>query len=128
MVKFKNKALLYRWSIYFIALLLFSIGIFLRFSPAAIKTQLQDTFSLTSVGFSSLNSMYFYTYMIMQISVGIMVDTVGPKKMIYTGSIVMCLGCVIFGFSGKESKKTKNPNLSAVWISAKSTTANFFIY
>ncbi|NMC55703.1 MAG: MFS transporter [Eubacteriaceae bacterium] len=99
----RNKALSYRWGIYFIVLLLFFSGVFLRFSPAAIKTQLQDAFLLNAVGFSNLNAMYFYTYMIMQIPVGIMADTVGPKKMIFTGSIVMGIGCVIFGLAKTES-------------------------
>lgn len=101
--KIRNKALSYRWGIYFVALLIFFLGVFLRFSPAAIKTQLQDAFLLNAVGFSNLNAMYFYTYMIMQIPVGIMADTVGPKRMIFAGSIVMGIGCVIFGLAKTES-------------------------
>jgi len=103
MTQIRNKALSYRWGIYFIALLLFFLGIFLRFSPAAIKTQLQDAFLLNAVGFSNLNAMYFYTYMIMQIPIGIFADTIGPRKMIVAGSIIMGIGCLMFGLTNVES-------------------------
>lgn len=76
----ENSLYSYRWLIYIIVLLLYCTGSFLRLSPGVIKNELEAAFALGAVGFSTLNSMYFYTYMILQIPVGIFVDTIGAKK------------------------------------------------
>jgi len=97
-----NKAYRYRRKIYAIVIALFFLGIFLRFSPAAIREELQDSFFINAVGFSNLNAMYFYTYMAMQIPVGIFADMYGPRKMILTGSLIMAAGSVMFGTAKTE--------------------------
>lgn len=96
----ENSLYSYRWLIYIIVLLLYCTGSFLRLSPGVIKNELEAAFALGAVGFSTLNSMYFYTYMILQIPVGIFVDTIGAKKMVIIGGIITALGAALFGLAG----------------------------
>ncbi len=95
----KNTLYSYRWLVYIIVLLLYFTGVFLRISPGVIKDELEAAFSLGAVGFSALNSMYFYTYMILQIPVGIFVDTLGAKKMVIIGGIITAVGSILFGIA-----------------------------
>ena len=96
----ENSLYSYRWLIYIIVLLLYCTGSFLRLSPGVIKNELEAAFALGAVGFSTLNSMYFYTYMILQIPVGIFVDTIGAKKMVIIGGTITALGSAPFGLAG----------------------------
>lgn len=105
MVKTGTKSTLYsyRWLVYIIVLLLYFSGVFLRLSPGVIKNELEAAFALGAVGFSTLNSMYFYTYMALQIPVGIFVDTIGAKKMVILGGIITAGGSILFGLAGSTA-------------------------
>lgn len=68
----------------------------LQISPAAMSPYLLKTFSISATGFSFLASLYFYSFMIMQIPAGIILDRFNTKIVIIFSILVCCVGALIF--------------------------------
>lgn len=62
-----------------------------------LQSQLTEAFSLSATSFATLASMYFYAYMIMQIPVGILADTLGTRITVTAGMICTAAGSYMFG-------------------------------
>lgn len=72
---------------------------FHRMAPAAIATDLQQSFNASGAALGSLAAAYFYTYTVMQIPVGIMADTLGVRKIVAIGSVIAGIGSLVFGMA-----------------------------
>ncbi len=72
---------------------------FHRIAPAVIANDIIQTFQITATEFSHLSASYFYIYTILQIVVGVLVDSIGSRKIIFYGSLLSGVGSIIFGFS-----------------------------
>ncbi len=72
------------------------IVMFHRNSPGVLKETLQSEFAMTSTEFAMFSSMYFYPYVIMQLPMGVLADTFGPRKTIACGLLLCTLGTVLF--------------------------------
>jgi len=99
MDKVKNKAYTYRWFVFGLLILAYFFVFFHRLSPAVVKINLEQTFGMTAMQYSNLNSAYFYPYALMQIPVGILADTLGARKTAVIGCVLMALGSIFFGLS-----------------------------
>lgn len=95
----KNKAARYRWLIYGLLGSIYFFVYFHRMSSGVVKEDLTAAFSLTGTSFSQLNSMYFYSYMLMQIPSGILADTLGARKTVSCGCLAMSIGAFLFGIA-----------------------------
>ena len=89
----------YRWSIWGILVISFVTVFFHRLSMGAVADDLNRELGISGVILGNLTSMTFYSYALMQIPVGIMVDTVGVRKICSIGMAVTAIGSVMFGFS-----------------------------
>ena len=78
----------------------FIVGYFHRIAPGAIALDLMSTFHTTGAVLGVLSSIYFYVYAVMQIPSGILSDTLGPRRTLAAGALVMGGGSVLFGLSG----------------------------
>lgn len=85
-----------RRAIFGIALLSFVLSFFHRTAPAAIADELARTFSINSALLGTLAATYFYVYMVLQIPVGILADTMGPRRLLTGGSMVAGIGSIAF--------------------------------
>ena len=90
----------YRWLIYVLMAAIYFFVYFHRMSSGVVKGDLTDAFGLTGTSFSNLSSMYFYSYMFMQIPSGILADTLGARKTVSCGCLAMALGALLFGLAG----------------------------
>ncbi len=99
----KNKAYRYRWLPYGLLLLTYFFVFFHRGSLAAVKTNLESAFNISSMEYSNLGSAYFYTYVVMQIPSGILADTLGARKTVTFGCLTMAIGSVLFGLASSFS-------------------------
>ncbi len=88
-----------RWTAFIIVGLAYILSFFHRFAPAAISGDLQQAFSASGSALGGLAATYFYVYMLMQIPTGILVDTLGPKRIVTLGGIIGGLGAVMFGMA-----------------------------
>ncbi|MEI7456520.1 MAG: MFS transporter [Nitrosomonadales bacterium] len=88
-----------RWTAFIIVGLAYVLSFFHRFAPAAISTDLQQTFHASGAELGGLAATYFYVYMVMQIPTGILVDTLGPRKVVAAGGLIAGAGSLLFGMA-----------------------------
>jgi len=59
--------------------------------------QLMADFNIGAAALGNFSAFYFYSYVVMQIPTGILVDFWGPRKLLIAGAFVASLGTLIFG-------------------------------
>lgn len=75
------------------------LSFFHRFAPAGIAQDLASAFNTTAASLGVLAATYFYVYTVMQIPTGILVDTLGPRRILLLGGIVGAAGSLLFGLA-----------------------------
>jgi len=88
-----------RWAAFSLVALAYILSFFHRFAPAAIATDLQQTFQASGAELGALAATYFYVYSVMQIPTGVMVDTLGPRRILAIGGVVAGAGSLLFGLA-----------------------------
>lgn len=88
-----------RWTAFIVVGLAYVLSFFHRFAPAAISGDLQHTFQASGAELGGLAATYFYVYMIMQIPTGILVDTMGPRRVVAIGGLIAGIGSMMFGMA-----------------------------
>ena len=88
-----------RWFVWASLMMVYAVGCFHRVAPAVIAKDLMASFQISGAVLGNLSSVYFYVYAAMQVPSGILSDTIGPRKTVTVGAIVMGLGTIIFGMS-----------------------------
>lgn len=71
----------------------------LNVSPSAMKSELMQEFSCSGAALGALSSCYLWSYGLMQIPVGILIDKYGPRRLLTIASISCALGSFVFGWS-----------------------------
>ena len=99
MKKTLQETLRYRWLILLILSLQYLFGYFHRVAPAVVAQDLISAFSISATSLGVLASGYFYPYAIMQIPVGLLADTWGPRKTITFFALLAACGAIAFGLS-----------------------------
>ena len=85
--------------IFGIALASFLLSFFHRTAPAAIADELARAFAINSALLGTLAATYFYVYMVLQVPVGVLADTMGPRRLLAAGSLVAGLGSIAFALA-----------------------------
>ncbi len=84
------------WSVWGLGALLYLIGFYQRVAPAVMTDQLMIDFSIGATELGNLSAFYFYSYVAMQISTGILADRWGPRRLLSAGAFVAALGSALF--------------------------------
>ncbi len=92
-----------RWIIYLISCLLFTSSQFYRSSIAVISPNLITDLDLNTNDLGLLSAAFFYAFAIMQIPVGLYLDSVGPRLMMTVLSLVSVAGAVVFALGESAS-------------------------
>jgi sugar phosphate permease len=82
-----------------LALASFVLSFFHRTAPAAIAGELTSAFSISSTVLGTLAATYFYVYTVLQIPVGVLADTLGPRRILATGSAIAAAGSLLFALA-----------------------------
>jgi sugar phosphate permease len=82
-----------------IVLASFVLSFFHRTAPAAIAGELTRAFAISGAVLGTLAATYFYVYTLLQIPVGVLADTLGPRRILSAGSIVAGLGSIAFALA-----------------------------
>ena len=86
----------YPWLIWGLAASAFFIEYFARVAPGVMIDSLMRDFKVQALALGSLSAFFYYTYVGMQIPVGILVDRFSLRWLL-TSMIFICgLGCLIF--------------------------------
>jgi sugar phosphate permease len=75
------------------------LSFFQRFAPAGIAQDLAASFQTSAASLGVLAATYFYVYTLMQVPTGILVDTLGPRRILFLGGIIAGGGSLLFGMA-----------------------------
>lgn len=89
-----------KWASMVIVALAFFFVQFHRNTPSVMRDELMQAFQMNATTFGLFSSMYFYPYMIAQIPVGMMLDSIGARRTIGLCSALAAVGAMLFGVSG----------------------------
>ncbi len=95
----KSRLARLRWTAFGVVGLAYVLSFFHRFAPAAIAGDLQQTFQASGAQLGGLAATYFYIYMLMQIPTGVLVDTLGARRVVTMGGVVAGVGSILFGLA-----------------------------
>jgi sugar phosphate permease len=70
---------------------------FLRAAPAVMTAELMRDFGIGAASLGNLSAFYFYFYAAMQIPIGALTNSWGPRKLLIVGAISAALGQFLFG-------------------------------
>ena len=92
------------------------LSFFHRFAPAGIAQDLAVSFQTTAASLGVLAATYFYVYTVMQVPTGILVDTLGPRRILLLGSLVGGAGSFLFGSAliRRVVRLAKNQNITSI--------------
>ena len=82
-----------------LALASFVLSFFHRTAPAAIAGELTRAFDISSTVLGTLAATYFYVYTLLQIPVGVLADTLGPRRILAAGSAIAAAGSLLFALA-----------------------------
>lgn len=88
-----------RWTAFTVVGLAYVLSFFHRFAPAAISGDLQQAFQTSGAALGGLAATYFYVYTLMQIPTGVLVDTLGPRRVVAMGGLIGGIGSLLFGLA-----------------------------
>ncbi len=71
----------------------------LNVAPGGMKPQLSEVFNLSAAELGILSSCYLWAYGIMQIPAGLMMDTIGPRRVLTVASFLCAFGTMLFGLA-----------------------------
>lgn len=71
----------------------------IRVSPSVMVNSLMHDFDVTSTSLGVLVSLYYLSYVSLQIPCGIIVDKLGPRKVVSFSALLCVIGCIIFANS-----------------------------
>jgi MFS family permease len=81
------------WSI---PAIFYVFAFFLRSSPAVMTAELMGSFGIGAKDLGSLSAFYFYAYVLMQIPTGMLIDSLGARKLLICCSIATAVGTLLF--------------------------------
>jgi MFS family permease len=97
----KNFQSYYPWLIWGLAAGAFFIEYFARVAPGVMIDSLMHDFKVQAFALGSLSAFFYYTYVAMQIPVGIMVDRFSLRWLLTSMILVCALGCFIFALTSQ---------------------------
>ncbi|GAB0058350.1 putative L-galactonate transporter [Candidatus Magnetaquicoccaceae bacterium FCR-1] len=88
-----------RWWALGIVATAYVIAFFQRFAPVGITQELEQAFHTSGTALGLLAATYFYVYLVMQVPTGMLVDTLGPRRILLLGGLVGGAGSLLFGMA-----------------------------
>ncbi len=88
-----------RWIIFGVVLASYVLSFFHRIAPAAIAGELTRAFAISGAVLGTLAATYFYVYTLLQVPVGVLADTLGPRRILTAGSLIAGVGSLAFGLA-----------------------------
>ena len=78
----------HRWTAFLLVAMAYILSFFHRVAPSTIAGDLQQAFHTSGAQLGVLAATYFYVYTVMQIPTGILVDTLGPRRIVAMGGLI----------------------------------------
>ncbi len=85
--------------IFGVVLASYVLSFFHRIAPAALAGDLTRAFAINGAVLGTLAATYFYVYTLLQIPVGVLADTLGPRRILTAGSLIAGIGSLAFALA-----------------------------
>ncbi len=79
-----------------LAIFFYLYDYFIQVSPSVMTTQLMQHFAIGAAKLGLLSACFYYTYLVMQIPVGMLVDRFGSRKLLTFSVLISALGIMAF--------------------------------
>jgi sugar phosphate permease len=86
-----------RWTAFALVSGGYVLSFFHRIAPAAIASDLREAFGASGAALGALAATYFTVYTFMQVPTGVLVDALGPRRVVSAGAVVAGVGSIAFG-------------------------------
>lgn len=106
-----------RWTVFTLLTLSFILGFFHRFAPGAFAEAVRGEFHISAAALGTLASMHFYTYTVMQIPSGILIDRYGARVNVSIGAVIAGLGSILFGWAPTFALASLGPFIVGLGVS-----------
>lgn len=87
---------IYPWLVWSLGAAFFFYKYVLQVSPSVMSNQLMAAFSISGAQLGNLAAFFFYSYLSMQIPVGILLDRYSPRIVIFLAIFITALGTLFF--------------------------------
>ncbi len=87
---------LHSWTVWLIAALFFFYKYLLQVSPSVMSSNLMSTFHASGAQLGNLAACFFYSYLVMQIPVGILLDRYNTRLITTTAILFSAIGTFLF--------------------------------
>lgn len=84
------------WVVWSLGCLFYFYEFLLQVSPGVMKPELSQAFNITAGGFGLLGGVYFYSYSAMQIPAGVLLDRLGPHRLLTFASLICAVSTLAF--------------------------------
>lgn len=82
---------------------IYAVSQFLRNSVGVIANDLARELSLSATQTGFLSSAFFFTFAVVQVPIGILIDRYGPKRVMLTTAVIAVMGSVLFALAPSAS-------------------------
>lgn len=89
------------WAAFILGTLFFGYAFAQRVAPSVMTGELMRDLAVGGAALGSLSAFYFYTYAVIQLPVGVLIDRFGPRKLLSV-ALVLCAFASV-GFAWSES-------------------------
>ncbi len=89
----------YRRVLFALFMSAFVIGFFHRFAPGVLAERIASDFDLSATWLGAVAAAYFWTYTLMQLPAGVMIDRWGERRVVSIGLGIVTAGTIIFSLS-----------------------------
>ncbi len=103
--------------IFIVVMAAYTLSFFQRFAPASIAQDLALAFDTTAASLGVLAATYFYVYTLMQVPTGVLVDTLGPRRILLIGGVISFIGSLWFGLAPDLSQALVGRTLVGLGVS-----------
>lgn len=88
-----------KWLVWGLAVFFYLYEYILRVSPTVMVSEIMRAFNKQAVAVGSLSAAYLYSYALMQVPVGMLMDKYGARRLLSLASLICTLGCAFYGFA-----------------------------
>ena len=87
------------WLIWAVGVLFYVEDFLIRVSPSVMVGDLMRDFRVTAAGLGGLSAWYLYTYGMAQVPVGLVLDRLGPRRLLSGAALTTAIGCALFALA-----------------------------
>ena len=86
-----------RWGSFALVCAAYVLSFFHRIAPNPMAGELRAAFDLSAAELGALAGSYFWLYTPMQVPTGVLVDVLGPRRIVALGGVAAGIGSIAFG-------------------------------